>query len=201
MQKPLFATLLSLTLLAQAALADSTIVILRHGEKPATGLGQLNCQGLNRALALPPLLLQRFGKPDKLFAPNPSVQKADHGVPYAYIRPLATIEPLAIQVGMPVDVSWAMTDTDGLAGKLLQLKQGLQVVAWEHHLAVQLAKQLLDKAGGKSDEVPPWANDDFDSLYVVSVSEDDKGQRSARFRIEAQGLNKQSPTCPGPALP
>ena len=119
MQKPLFATLLGLTLLAQAALADSTIVILRHGEKPAAGLGQLNCQGLNRALALPPLLLQRFGKPDRLFAPNPSIQKADHGVPYAYIRPLATIEPLAIQVGMPVDVSWAMTDTDGLAGKLL----------------------------------------------------------------------------------
>ncbi len=30
-----------------------TLVFVRHGEKPAQGYGQLNCQGLNRALALP----------------------------------------------------------------------------------------------------------------------------------------------------
>ena len=28
-----------------------TLICIRHGEKPATGLGQLSCQGLNRALA------------------------------------------------------------------------------------------------------------------------------------------------------
>jgi hypothetical protein len=27
-----------------------TIVFVRHGEKPQGGFGQLNCQGLNRAL-------------------------------------------------------------------------------------------------------------------------------------------------------
>jgi hypothetical protein len=33
--------------------AQETIVALRHAEKPAGGLGQLTCQGLSRALALP----------------------------------------------------------------------------------------------------------------------------------------------------
>jgi hypothetical protein len=56
-----------------------TIVLVRHGEKPAEGLGQLNCQGLNRALALPVVIGKLFARPDA-----------------NYVRPLATIEPTAI---------------------------------------------------------------------------------------------------------
>ena len=48
--------------------AGETIVLLRHGEKPPTGLGQLTCKGLNRALALPSLLIGRYGKPDFIYA-------------------------------------------------------------------------------------------------------------------------------------
>jgi hypothetical protein len=54
-----------------------TIVLLRHGEKPAGGLGQLTCKGLNRALALPSVLIGRFGKPGYIYAPNPSMQVND----------------------------------------------------------------------------------------------------------------------------
>jgi hypothetical protein len=32
-------------LLTGASLADETIVLFRHAEKPAAGLGQLSCQG------------------------------------------------------------------------------------------------------------------------------------------------------------
>src|SRR5580698_4120771 len=70
-----------------------TIVCIRHGEKPPGGLGQLTCRGLNRALALPEVLLKKFGMPQFIFAPNPT-QKADPGG-YYYVRPLATIEPTA----------------------------------------------------------------------------------------------------------
>jgi hypothetical protein len=49
--------------------AVETIVFLRHGEKPDKEIGQLNCQGLNRALALPRILSSKFGKPDYIFAP------------------------------------------------------------------------------------------------------------------------------------
>ncbi len=55
-------------------ITTETIVFVRHGEKPAAGLGQLDCQGLNRALALPPVIAA-FGKVDAIFAPNPSQQK------------------------------------------------------------------------------------------------------------------------------
>ena len=52
-----------------------TIVLIRHGEKPVEGLGQLNCQGLNRALALPFVIEKLFGKPDAVFAPDPAQSK------------------------------------------------------------------------------------------------------------------------------
>ena len=35
---------------AQPMDGTQTLVFLRHGEKPAGGLGQLNCQGLNLSL-------------------------------------------------------------------------------------------------------------------------------------------------------
>ena len=59
--------------------ATQTIVLLRHGEKPPAGLGQLDCQGLNRALALPPVLAERFGRPAAIFAPNPARKVEDEG--------------------------------------------------------------------------------------------------------------------------
>lgn len=35
------------------AYSEQTLVFIRHGEKPNNDSGQLSCQGLNRALALP----------------------------------------------------------------------------------------------------------------------------------------------------
>ena len=51
---------------------EETLVCFRHGEKPRGGLGQLTCRGLNRALALPEVLLPRYGRPQFVFAPNPA---------------------------------------------------------------------------------------------------------------------------------
>src|SRR5262245_11611330 len=62
---------------AVPAHADETIVFMRHGEKPSGGLGQLTCQGLNRALALPSVLIGKFGRPDFVYAPNPNVKMND----------------------------------------------------------------------------------------------------------------------------
>ncbi len=176
------------------ACADTTIVIVRHGEKPAQGLGQLSCQGLNRSLALAPVLLSRYGIPAAIYAPNPAVKKIDKGVAYAYIRPLATIEPLAIRVGLPVNVDWGMTDVTPLAEALLAQAEGTQVVAWEHHLAEKLAKHLLAELGGTPAEVPDWGDADFDSIYVIRVTGHDKG-RHATFTHEKEGLNDLSDNC------
>ena len=53
----------SLLLSLGYAHAQETIVAIRHAEKPPTSLGQLTCKGLNRALALPKVLIPRYGKP------------------------------------------------------------------------------------------------------------------------------------------
>ena len=177
------------------AWADTTVLLLRHGEKPEAGLGQLNCQGLNRALALP-AVLARYGTPKAIFAPNPGVPKTDGGVPYHYVRPLATIEPYAIRQGLPVDLSYDMRETDALAQRLLQ-GEGLQVVAWEHHLAVLVARQFLQLAGGDPTQVPVWSNDDFDGVYVLHYAGPSGGQAArVDFHREAEGLNGLPADCP-----
>jgi len=178
------------------AQADSTIVILRHGEKPAAGLGQLDCQGLNRSLALAPLLQQRYGTPTAIYAPNPAILKKDHGIEYAYIRPLATIEPYAIRMAQPVNLHWGMEDVDGLADHLTKV-QGTHIVAWEHHLAAKLARKLVKELGGDEKAVPKWADDDFDSLYVIRVKED--STKKVEFSHEQEGLNKLPQACPAGA--
>jgi hypothetical protein len=177
-------------LVLPVAHADSTIVIMRHGEKPALGLGQLSCKGLNRSLALAPVLLANYGKPVAIYATNPSIKKTDLGVAYPYLRPLATIEPLAIRVGMPVNIDWGMTEVSQLSNALLEKSEGTQFVAWEHHLAVKLAKQLLQTLDGKASEVPDWGDSDFDSIYVIRVKD-----KLATFTLEHQGLNGQSDNC------
>lgn len=190
MNRFLAAAFAACLLFAVDAQADTTIVITRHAEKPVLGLGQLTCQGLQRALALPAVVLAKYGVPAAIYAANPAVKMDDKGVPYNYIRPLATIEPLAIRVGQPVYLDWAMTETPALADALLQ-RDGLQVVAWEHHWAATLARQLVAKAGGTA-QVPAWPDDDFDSFYVVKVTPE-----GVTFTRESQGLNGRPDVCPG----
>ena len=174
--------------------ADTSIIIVRHGEKTAQGLGQLSCRGLNRSLALASVLLSRYGNPVAIYAPNPSVKKIDMGVSYAYVRPLATIEPLAIRAGLPVNVDFGMAETAKLAEALLARTEGTQIVAWEHHLGEKLAKQLLASLGGNPMEVPNWGDSDFDSIYIIQVSGSDKN-RHAKFLHENEGLNNLPSDC------
>ena len=187
--------------LASRTLAAETIVFVRHGEKPAEGLGQLSCRGLNRALALP-RALAAFGKPSAIFAPDPADRKRDHGKPFAYVRPLATIEPTAIALGLPVDTRFGVSGLDGLRRSLTRpaLREATALVGWEHKQIVILVRRLLAAHGGDPRSVPPWSDDDFDSIYVVSL--DWSGARSvSSMRIAHEGLNGLSDQCPQGASP
>jgi hypothetical protein len=183
---------------ADDVVATETIVVMRHGEKPDAGLGQLNCQGLNRSLALPAVIARTFGKPDAIFAPDPAQRKADRGKLYDYIRPLATIEPTAIALGMPVNTGLGVMDIEGLANQLDQpaYRGALVLVAWEHHLAEDLARDLLHDHGGDGALVPKWQSEDFDSFYVVKIKRSGRNA-TATFEHRQQGLNGQPQRCPG----
>jgi hypothetical protein len=185
---------------ARAAPTTETIVLIRHGEKPAAGLGQLDCQGLNRALALPGVIQREFGRPDAIYAPDPSEAKPDLGHPYDYVRPLATIEPTAIVMGLPVHASIGGTHIDELqhALEMPAYRSGLVLVAWEHAEIVKLARKLLTQYGGDAAAVPDWKSPDFDSIYIIRLTWTGD-TATARFERRAQHLDGQSTTCPGPA--
>ena len=182
---------------AGAASAEETIIFVRHGEKPAQGLGQLDCQGFNRALALPAAILKGFRKPGAIFAPNPADQKKDEGEEYDYVRPLATVEPAAIVFGLPVNARIAYDDSAGLT-KALEgdaLHKATVLVGWEHKIIVDVARMLLSAHGGDPADVPNWNGGDFDSIYVVKI--DWSGPKpTATFARSSEGLNGQPEACP-----
>ena len=183
-------------LLCAATPTVETIVLVRHGEKPLLGLGQLSCQGLNRAMALGGVLKKDFGTPTAIFAPDPAVQKEDVGRKYDYVRPLATIEPAAISYGLPVDASIGVMDVAALAKALdaPALQGALVFVAWEHKQLVAVTRLLVKEHGGHAADVPDWGHEDFDGIYVLRVTRDG-ATTSVSFTTTREHLDGLSPRC------
>lgn len=179
------------------------IVVIRHGEKPDAGLGQLNCRGLSRALALPDVIIPKYGMPQALFAPNPAHRKPDRGKSYNYVRPLATVEPLAIRAGLPVEVKYGFEQAVPMARALdaPQYATALVVVAWEHHLVVPLMQDILKRHGGDPKLVELWKDDDFDRMDLIEVTRVAGRKPTATYAHGQQGLNGISGECPRVKLP
>nr|AWN00226.1 hypothetical protein [uncultured organism] len=181
-----------------------TIVFLRHGEKPPHGLGQLNPQGLNRALALATVLPAKFGKPDFIFAPDPAGKIADGaGGPYFYVRPLETIEPTAIALGMEVQTPFKAHDIKQLLAEITKPSYANSVIfiAWEHGIEGAAVSKLVKEYDGNSNDVPSWKGDDYDSLYVVKLTRTPGHPIKAVFTHEQEGLDHGSKAMPTPAKP
>lgn len=179
-----------------------TLIFVRHGEKPPEGFGQLDCKGLNRALALPAVIAAKYGKPDAIYAPDPGEQKEDNGHSYYYVRPLATIEPTAIQFGMPIQTPYGYSKIDALQATLVdpQWRGRTVLVAWEHREIEALVRRVVAAHGGSASEVPRWESADFDSIYVVRIDWSG-GAARARFSHEREGLDGRADDCPCAQLP
>jgi hypothetical protein len=191
--------LVSMALHAQTAAPGQTVetlVCIRHGEKPPGGLGQLTCRGLNRALALPDVLLKKFGPPQFVFAPNPT-QKVDPGG-YYYVRPLTTIEPTAIRCGLPVNTEFGYKEIKGLEGELAKppYQNATVFIAWEHILLDDFAKNLVKDNGGDPKQVPEWPGKDYDTIFVFKITRSGP-HTSITFTIDHEGLNDRlTDNCP-----
>ena len=173
-----------------------TIVAIRHGETPSNDLGQLSCRGLNRALALPKLLTARYGTPNFIFAPNPAMKMHS---PYSYVRALATIEPTAISLTMPVNTQIGRYDFPLLQQVLTSpdYEDSLIFMAWEHGDLHQFAKNLVKAYGGDPSTVPDWPGNDFDSVFVIRLTR--RGcKTSVSFEHQHENLTGHlRDTCPG----
>ncbi|WP_321901596.1 histidine phosphatase family protein [Paraburkholderia tropica] len=179
-----------------------TLIFVRHGEKPDAGLGQLNCKGLNRALALPAVIAAKYGKPDAVFAPDPGEQKDDRGHAYYYVRPLATVEPTAIQFGLPIQTPYGHSHTDALEKTLLDpaWNKRTVLIGWEHREIESLVRKIVAEHGGEAADVPKWKSADFDSIYVVRIDWSGEQPR-ASFSHDREGLDGRADDCPCAMLP
>jgi len=196
----LFLSLESSQIRAQPVDGTQTLVFLRHAEKPEGGLGQLNCQGLNRAIDLSTLLPEKFGKADYVFAANPTrnVEEGELDNSYSYIRPLMTISPAAIKLGLPVNIEFSANDTSDLARELTEDKYHNSTIytAWSHGYLPELINKVAGKAVGEKQNITDdWASGDFDSLYVLTLTWHN-GKASLQSHSYKQGLDNGKATCP-----
>ncbi|NBF06556.1 histidine phosphatase family protein [Pseudomonas sp. Fl5BN2] len=185
---------------AQPADGTQTLVFLRHAEKPAGGLGQLNCQGLNRAIDLASLLPEKFGKAHYVFAADPTrnVEEGELDNSYSYIRPLMTISPSAIKLGLPVNIDFAANDTSDLADELLHDRYHNSIIytAWSHGYLPELINKVAEEAVGETRPITEdWASNDYDSLFVLTLTWRN-GKASLHSQSYKQGLDNGEQSCP-----
>ena len=171
-----------------------TLICVRHGEKTHNELGQLSVKGLNRSLALTQVLLGKYGKPDYIFAPDPA---QEIGNKFCYVRPLATIEPTAIYLGMPVNTLFGLHDFKKMEDELEKpmYQNALVFIAWEHMKLELFARDEVTNHGGDGAQVPGWTGPDFDSIYVVKISRDG-GKVSATSRSTRKASTAEATPSP-----
>ena len=204
---PVFAVISSVALFsvgrgvhAEPKNGTQTLVFMRHAEKPSMGLGQLNCQGLNRAIDLSELLPRQFGKANFIFAANPSrhVEEGEGDLSYSYLRPLMTVGPSAIKLGLPINIDYGANDTGDLADELMRDKYHDATIytAWSHGYLPELINKVAQEASGeKLKLVDDWVAEDFDSVLVLTLKWND-GKATLQYENYKQNLDGGAVGCP-----
>lgn len=175
-----------------AAWSEQTLVFVRHGEKPDNNSGQLTCQGFNRALALPQVLIDRYGKPEAIFAAGPKKNK-----PGSSLRALTTITPTAIRLSLPINIQYHADEIAELQTALLdeRYRNAVVYVSWEHHNLEAVVKNIIAAEGGDPQQAGKWPGSDFDSIYVLTINHDAPTNKIS-FKHESEGLNGVANSCP-----
>ncbi|BCM87598.1 phosphoglycerate mutase family protein [Methylobacterium indicum] len=153
----------------------STIMLIRHGEKPTrdpsvfgvdkTGRedeDDLSVRGWQRAGALARFFLPRAGAPvpplavpTRLYAPDPTAKRPSK-------RALHTLGPLAHLSGIARDTRFHVGEEADLAAAVLSAT-GVALVAWEHRRIADIVAHLT--AGAVT--APFWPEDRFDVVIVL----------------------------------
>ncbi|WP_316805408.1 histidine phosphatase family protein [Pedobacter nototheniae] len=156
---PVFIVIVFLTLIFNASLRaqdNLKIILIRHAEKPAQG-DNLNCQGLNRSMQLPAVIVKKFGLPNYVYVPNLNATKGTKRS-----RAFQTVLPLSIKYNLSINSSFDVEDSKGLVNDI-SAKKGLVLVCWEHH---ELTKIM--KAFGVKPTNLKWAENDFDGIWTIT---------------------------------
>ena len=155
--------------------SDLRIVIIRHGEKDATG-DNLNCRGLNRALQIPKVITAKFGVPSMIYVPAVDAKKST-----SHARMFETAAPLAIKHNLTINTKYSVDDYADLAQNL-EKRSGTVLVVWEHKALDNLLRELGIKTNGLK-----WGDNDFDSIWVVTYKDG-----KPKLAMDKEGINPQN---------
>jgi hypothetical protein len=161
---------------ARNYLANNTVLIIRHSEKPDTGTG-LNAAGEARAR-----LYEKYFQPfqeeglsiqvDSLYAGADSKNS---------MRPRLTLEPLSKSSGMPLHTNIGTKDSEQLVQQLKTEFHGQHpLIAWRHGEI----PALLRAFGASPEKLLPngqWPDEVFDWVIVLNMGPD--GQLVSATRI------------------
>ena len=157
--------LIAAALIAGVRGSNSTVYIIRHGEKTWGG-GCLNIQGQERANHLPAL----FGKGGKFQTPSALFANKYNAQPDCE-RCWLTVQSLAQALKLPVDFEHGYPKELGgnedaaRAIRLAATMHSVILASWEHHNIQYLTADL----GVPKSQIPSWPHDDFDTVYVVTL--------------------------------
>jgi hypothetical protein len=169
--------LMSVLLLPMAAaakhdhggLADTTVLIIRHAEKPQEGSG-LTPEGEARAEAYVKYF-QRFSVNGESVRPDTLIAAADSSESQ---RPRLTLEPLGKALGLSIDERFSDKQAKELAKALRSSQHGRYVLICWHHGDIP---KLIRELDGNSAELLPkdkWPSNVFG--WVVLLRYDHEGR-------------------------
>jgi hypothetical protein len=147
---------------ADDGLADTTVMIIRHAEKPDNGPG-LTPAGEARAQAYVGYF-EHFSVDGQPMTPNTLYAAADSK---SSMRPRLTIEPLSQAMGLPIDSQFADKQTKDIADALRTTAHGNRVlIAWHHG---EIPKLIHDLGGDSAALIPgdKWSSDVFGWVVVL----------------------------------
>ena len=169
-------------------LANNTVLIIRHSEKPDTGNG-LNAAGEARAR-----LYAKYFQPFQEEGLSIQIDSLYAGADSANsLRPRLTLEPLSKSSGMPLHCDIGTKDAERLVQALKTDAHGQHpLIAWRHGEI----PNLLRAFGASPEELLPngqWPGDVFDWVIVLNIGPDGKLTSAKRLR---QSLKLPTPPAP-----
>ena len=180
--------LFSLLASSTAEVTNSTIFIIRHGEKTFGG-GCLNIQGQERANHMKQVFDGRnLAKPAAIFA-NKYYDQTNCERCWLTVQSIS--QSYNVTVHFDNGYPKALGGNAGAAAAIKKVAKtaGVVLVSWEHYNIQFLTADL----GVPKHQIPHWKGSDYDTIYVLTLDADGK---LASFAVKAQGYTPKSTTCP-----
>ncbi|ESZ90225.1 putative phosphoglycerate mutase family protein [Sclerotinia borealis F-4128] len=144
-----------LLLLLSTPLSAQTVYLIRHGEKPSDGGVGLSTMGLERAQCLRSV----FGSASSHDIGYIMAQTPKSNGKRA--RPLETVQPLATDLNLTVDISCDRDDADCVADVVQGYEgTGNILICWEHDGLTEIVEALGDG------EAPDYDGDEFNVIWT-----------------------------------